>query len=258
VRAPLRYIGGKYYQTKWILKHFPVHQIYVEPFCGSAAVFFAKAPRPVYAKATYTEVLNDIDGRIINFFKKLKEDPESLIYEQFLVPYSQQIFYDSSDYSKEMQTLILNKMGWGGKLNSKSFTYSKETMGSTRAKTWKQLPNLLFKTANRLKDAIIFNESYEKIIERFDTEYTLFYVDPPYPEFSYYKFNFKEEDHLKLAEILNNVIGKVVMSYNLTEEIKGLYSSWNYKEKEFKKNCNRTKRGIKHEKFKETLLWNFG
>ena len=79
MRSPLKYYGGKFYQAKWIMKHFPGHQMYIEPFCGSAAVFFAKSPRPVYATHRYVEILNDIDNRISLFFLTLKNDPGKII-----------------------------------------------------------------------------------------------------------------------------------------------------------------------------------
>jgi len=36
------YIGGKYYLIPLILELIPEHNVYVEPFCGSAKLLFAK------------------------------------------------------------------------------------------------------------------------------------------------------------------------------------------------------------------------
>ena len=35
-------IGSKRYSAKEIIKYFPAHETYVEPFVGSGAVFFRK------------------------------------------------------------------------------------------------------------------------------------------------------------------------------------------------------------------------
>jgi DNA adenine methylase len=43
----------------------PEHQVYCEPFCGGAAIFFAKEPSKV-------EIINDTNGEIINFYEVLK------------------------------------------------------------------------------------------------------------------------------------------------------------------------------------------
>ena len=45
---------------------------YGEPFGGSAAVLFNRAPSPV-------ETYNDIDGEVVNFFRVLRNQKEELI-----------------------------------------------------------------------------------------------------------------------------------------------------------------------------------
>ena len=60
--GPLPYIGGKNRLAKQIISLLPVHTTYVEPFAGGAQVFFHKEPSKV-------EVLNDLDGEIVNFYR---------------------------------------------------------------------------------------------------------------------------------------------------------------------------------------------
>src|SRR6202158_1845256 len=60
--GPLAYIGGKSRLAKQIIALLPEHQTYVEPFAGVAQVFFHKQPSKV-------EVLNDLDGEIVNFYR---------------------------------------------------------------------------------------------------------------------------------------------------------------------------------------------
>src|SRR5437879_3619769 len=60
--GPLSYIGGKNRFAKRIIATFPSHTTYVEPFAGGAQVFFHKPKSEV-------EVLNDLDGEIVNFFR---------------------------------------------------------------------------------------------------------------------------------------------------------------------------------------------
>lgn len=72
INSPIRWVGGKSRLRKDIIPLIPDHSCYVEPFAGGAWVLFGKKPSPV-------EVLNDIDGELINFFQVLKHQPEELI-----------------------------------------------------------------------------------------------------------------------------------------------------------------------------------
>jgi len=57
-----------------ILRLIPEHKMYVEPFIGGTAVYFAKAP----SKA---EVINDTNGELVNFYEVLKRDFPALQQE---------------------------------------------------------------------------------------------------------------------------------------------------------------------------------
>ena len=69
------WLGGKRKLADTILPIFPEHSCYVEPFCGAAALYFLKPPSEV-------EVLNDINGELINLYRVVKHHLEEL-YKQF-------------------------------------------------------------------------------------------------------------------------------------------------------------------------------
>ncbi|MDP9049507.1 MAG: DNA adenine methylase, partial [Acidobacteriota bacterium] len=50
----------------------PAHKTYVEVFSGGAQVLFHKQPSAV-------EILNDLDGEIVNFFRMCQLHPDELI-----------------------------------------------------------------------------------------------------------------------------------------------------------------------------------
>jgi len=65
-RAPVLWFGGKGKLARKIVPLLPRGRVYVEPFMGAASVFFhLPRPRPV-------EVLNDIDGELVNLFRVLQ------------------------------------------------------------------------------------------------------------------------------------------------------------------------------------------
>ena len=78
---PTNYYGRKARLAPWIASLLPPHRTYVEPFAGSAAVLFAKPPSP-------TEVLNDLDGAVVNFFTVLRDHPAELAQALRLTPYA--------------------------------------------------------------------------------------------------------------------------------------------------------------------------
>src|SRR5690242_14260395 len=65
---PLKWHGGKYYLASKIVAMMPPHIHYVEPFAGGLSVLLAKDPEGV------SEVVNDIDGRLSNFWSVLKDE----------------------------------------------------------------------------------------------------------------------------------------------------------------------------------------
>ena len=79
--SPVKWFGGKAQLATRIVALLPEHHTYVEPFGGSAAVLLAKQPSPV-------EVLNDMDGDLVNFWFVLRDYPAELERRLALTPYS--------------------------------------------------------------------------------------------------------------------------------------------------------------------------
>ena len=88
VKPVLKYAGAKWRLADWIIEHFPQHEIYLEPFFGSGAVFFRKAPARL-------ETINDIDGSVVNLFRVLREQPEQLAAMIELTPWARDEYYSS-------------------------------------------------------------------------------------------------------------------------------------------------------------------
>ena len=80
---PVRYLGSKWQLADWIIAQMPPHNIYVEPFCGGACVFFRKAPSAL-------EVLNDLNHDVINFFDVLRTQLEEFMRQIEFTPWSRE------------------------------------------------------------------------------------------------------------------------------------------------------------------------
>ncbi|MEM5877292.1 MAG: hypothetical protein QXF12_00270 [Candidatus Aenigmatarchaeota archaeon] len=73
----LRYVGGKSKAIKALYTYFPVFNVYIEPMCGGASIFF-------YIIITRRErlkriIINDIDKNLIDFYISVRDNVDELI-----------------------------------------------------------------------------------------------------------------------------------------------------------------------------------
>ncbi|MGA1281156.1 MAG: DNA adenine methylase, partial [Candidatus Nanopelagicaceae bacterium] len=88
-------VGGKARLAPWILQFIKQHQfsIFVEPFAGSGAVYFALLnegiPEQIKARGRhFRAVLNDADKEIMSLYRTVRDYPEILAYSIYFTPYS--------------------------------------------------------------------------------------------------------------------------------------------------------------------------
>jgi len=75
------YFGSKLRIAAKMRDRLPLHNCWVELFCGSAAMTLAKSPAPI-------EVINDINGEIVNFYQQLRDHGDDLLKKIELTPYA--------------------------------------------------------------------------------------------------------------------------------------------------------------------------
>ena len=172
MKALLKYPGGKWKIADWIISHFPAHKVYVEPYFGSGAVFFKKAP-------SYIETVNDIDGNIVNLFRVCREYPAELAAAIGLTPFSREEFeacYEilvEDPIERARRTLVRYHQSFGTTNSSKKSWRNVQSYGGPRCATmWNYLPGAVVEVCERLKDAQIENIDALKVIERYNSEDT--------------------------------------------------------------------------------------
>lgn len=111
-RPPVRYPGGKWRIGKWIIDKFPPHLTYVEPYCGGASVLFQKQP-------SYFEVINDLDGSVVNFFRVLRTRPQALIRAIDMTPFAREEYELSflpceDELENARRFYVRTRQAWGG------------------------------------------------------------------------------------------------------------------------------------------------
>ena len=132
-----------------------------------------------------------------------------------------------------------------------SFGSKMETFG-LQPKNMKAAVNFLKIASERLNTVVIENRDFDKIIQSYDKENTLFYLDPPYYKTErHYQVGFKTEDHKRLSEALRNIRGKFILSYNDCPEIRELYQGYEIIEVDRNNNLATGKR------YKELIVKNY-
>jgi len=230
--------GGKYSHLDWLLPLLPKATHYCEPFGGSAAVLINREPSPV-------ETYNDVHGEVVNFFRVLREQGEGLTKAIGLTPFSREEFEaaiakpakDLSELERARRFYILARQvrtGLAQKASSGRWAHCKLTSRAGMAgavSRWLGAVEDLPLIAQRLLRVQIENAPAIEVIERYDSEETLFYCDPPYPhgsrtDVNAYAHEMTDDQHRELAGILRNAKGKVALSGYHCDLMNELYSDW--------------------------------
>jgi DNA adenine methylase len=242
---PVRYLGSKWQLADWIITQMAPHDIYVEPYCGSASVFFRKSPASL-------EVINDLNGDVVNFFDVLRDRTDELVRAIDLTPYSRREFERAyqpatDDLERARRFYVRSWQGFrgGGTTDPHGWSHRTQDLSRNNASDWSRLDGLLL-GARRLKQAQIECRDALEVLQRYDTPATLFYVDPPYVLRSrrraekIYVFEFDNADHLALAEALHRVQGMVLLSGYKSALYDELYADWHCSSKTSTTNGNGT------------------
>jgi DNA adenine methylase len=215
----LKYPGAKWRLAPWIVSHFPPHEHYLEPYCGSAAVFFAKE------KARH-EVLCDTNGSIINLFQVLRNPDQAHQLAEWvaLTPWAEEEYeqyernYEAPDPVEHARRFLIRCwQAHGGTVHQVSGWRHNGLGGHAYpVSLWQKLPARLLAVVERLKDAEIRHRPALEMIAYYHDPSCLIYCDPPYVletrARKYYQQEMTDEEHSQLLEALEQHPGPVVLS----------------------------------------------
>lgn len=198
-----------------IVPLLPRHTVYVEPYCGGAAIMFAKSWPKVTNSNYYREVINDIDGDLVNFYRQLRDNGPELCEKLLLTPHAEEeeaiAKKDAGDPVESARRYYVGVMqcfahrrgaGWRRSLFS-------QNDGASYFNAVARLPEYL----DRMAGAYITCQDALKIIEQWDSPHTLFYCDPPYPDTCQGHYDgFTVDDFAALVAALEGASGNVMLS----------------------------------------------
>ena len=262
IPSPIKWVGGKRRFRKRIVELLPPHSCYVEPFAGAAWVLFAKPPSDV-------EVINDIDGELVNFFRVVKSQSEDLLEAFDFEIVSREIFErlagtDPStlnELDRAHRFFYLIMAGWGGEAGYPRFQTSVVDggHGNRLIGALKRLRRRIEPVHKRLQTVIIEHLDWEACIDRYDRTKVVMYIDPPYPKNKVnYLHNMRSwEDHQRLANRLARAECKWIISSYDTPEVRDLYGGHHVFPVAAYSGMNTTKGGGDRVKNEEVLILNY-
>ena len=262
IRSPIKWAGGKSRLRRQIIDILPEHTCYLEPFCGAAWVLFGKPPSQV-------EIINDIDGELINFFQVIKHQPEELIQSFDLELVSRQEFESLAGLNPDELNQIerahrfyyLIMAGWGGESHYPRFQTSITDggHGNRLVGALKTLRNRIDPVHQRLRTVIIENLDWRECIARYDRDGVVMYIDPPYPGNGVnYAHNMRNwSDHRELAEVLFKSASKWILSSYNNEEVRGLFGEYNIIPVQSSSGMRKAKNNTERVVIQEVLITNY-
>ena len=214
LHAPFGYPGGKSRSVKHILPHLPYRNVYVEPFGGSGAILLARQPSKI-------EVFNDRYAGVTDFYRCLRNPVmlNTLIDWLELTVQSREEFLGCRDTWIDTEEITERAARWYF-MTMYSFgalgrNFGRATKGpTTSAGIIQRKLKLFHKIHERFVNVIVENRDALKLIPEFDSDDTVFYLDPPYVDAhaGIYKNEMTVDDHRELIEIIFSLDGFVAVS----------------------------------------------
>lgn len=232
--------GGKFSHLDWLLPLLPECYHYCEPFGGSAAILVNRPSSPI-------ETYNDIDGEVVNFFKVLREEKAKLIESIGLTPFSREEFAIACQLdpnvssferarrfyvrARQVRTGLAQTATIGRWANCKNT--SRNGMSGVISRWLGGIKDLAF-IAERLLRVQLENRPAVDVIRLYDSKETLFYCDPPYVhgtrgDTKSYGYEMADNEHRRLAEVLNSGKGLMALSNYQCALMDELYPSPKWK-----------------------------
>ncbi|GHV20761.1 DNA methyltransferase [Spirochaetia bacterium] len=235
MKTPLTYYGGKQQMAATILKLLPEHKMYVEPFMGGGAIFFAKEP-------CQAEAINDTNGELINFYEVMKRDFPALRSEIEISLHSRkqhhqaEVVYANPDMFDRVKRAwavwMLANTSYGSMLDG---TFGYDRKGKFGMKVTNKREAFTSEYAIRLQNTTIECCDALRIIKSRDTPDTFFYCDPPYVGADQGHYDgYTQEDFDRLLETLAGIQGKFLLSSYRNAALDGYVEKHGWEGAEFK------------------------
>jgi DNA adenine methylase len=220
IKPPFCRLGNKTPILKEIIELIPQYKIYCEPFVGSAVVFF-NLPK------VKLSILNDLDKDVYNRLKLLQKAP-----------------LDITKYRHDLNTLEKVKdfyVHHNNTINDLLLYHKISACSGFNCKPVKDVKHIYNNRYNAyflkhleyykkmLAGVKITNQDYIKIIVKYDSPDTFFFIDPPYENTDKAFYSDISMDYHELSFLLQNIKGKFLLTINDSPNIRKIFKPFKIK-----------------------------
>ncbi len=219
----LRWAGSKRKLIPLLIKFSPgQYNRYVEPFCGSASLFFALRPNMA--------ILGDTNEELIHFYHILRFHPRILARSSFSIPIKAKTYYKVRAMSPDILSPIEK---------AARFFYLNRFCFPRGVKTGR-LPNEkhFYRCSIALRKAKILNSDFERTLSMVKAR-DFVYLDPPYAtkdrryrgEYGNNCFQYKDVERLlKSIDSISKIGAFFLLSYSYSEDlVNSISKRWNFR-----------------------------
>ena len=231
----LVYTGGDFHLKEVLLPR--IEQLCVKPKCVFVEVFGGSGymSQIVSREKFKIIVYNDINNMLVTIYKHVKENPELLAQLVMLLPYSRSLhkmiinmLRSNLDFASIVAAAVafyaINATFNGNVANRNAgFSYS---IAYNKARAYGKKAYTILKYADVWRDVVIENLDFRDAIKKYDSEKTVFYLDPPYVDRSedYYGKPFTADDLRDMAAMLTQIRGRFLLkldykTYELVSDV---------------------------------------
>lgn len=238
-RSPFRYPGGKTWLVPTARKWFnqaAESDILIEPFAGGGIITLTAIAEHYFKQAIMVELDDDVAAAWETIFSK--EDCDWLVSEicSFNVtPENINLAIQQSNLGTKERgfaTIVRNRTNHGGILAKGSGLIKSGEAGKGISSRW--YPSTLvkrIKEINSLRNRITFihGDAFLVLDEFLFSNNIFFFIDPPYTIAGKRLYNHYDVNHFKIFELVSQMKGHYLLTYDNTDEIRSLATDFGLK-----------------------------
>lgn len=241
---------------------FCQHDLYLEPFGGAASVLLNKPVSP-------DEIYADLNKDIVNLMRQIQQNILALCERLRDIKCEESVFREwkskncTEEFESAIKTFVLHRMSRGGVGGTFSKSTRKYRDMYEHESSWFSGIDNLFNISKRLENVKIMCSKATDLINEFDSEKSLIYLDPPYlrslrsTPWSAYTVEMDDSEHEDLLNLCKTCKSKIVISGYQSELYDDMLSDWTKLKKSSFLHSGHVKPGSVKKKAEECVWKNF-